>query len=90
MMKAKRQPYSAGITAGSSTTSAPIAPMAAPIQKLPFTTRSVKPRRRAGISSWMVALTAAYSPPMPAPVTSRKNANDAKSHDRPQAIVAIR
>jgi hypothetical protein len=51
MMKAKRQPYSAGITAGFSTTSAPIAPAAAPIQKLPFTTRSVKPRRRAGISS---------------------------------------
>ena len=88
-MKANRQPYSGSSTAGFSTTSAPIAPNAAPIQKLPFTTRSVKPRRRAGISSWIVAFTAAYSPPMPAPVSARKAANDQKSQDRPQAIVAI-
>ena len=86
MMKAARQPISAGMTAGSSTTSAPSAPSAAPIQKLPLTTRSVKPRRRAGISSWIVALTAAYSPPMPAPVSRRNSANDQKFHDRPQAM----
>jgi hypothetical protein len=89
-MKAKRQPYSAGMTAGFSTISAAIAPAAAPSQKLPFTTRSVKPRRRAGISSWMVAFTAAYSPPMPAPVSRRNSANDQKFHERPQANVASR
>ena len=76
--------------AGSSTTTAPAAPSAAPIQKLPFTTRSVKPRRRAGISSWMVAFTAAYSPPMPAPVSKRNSAKDQKFQDRPQAMVASR
>ena len=90
MTKAARQPISGGMMCGSSTTVAPSAPMAAPNQKLPLMTRSVKPRRLAGISSWMVALTAAYSPPMPAPVSMRKNANDQKFHDRPQAMVAIR
>ena len=50
----------------------PAAPMAAPIQKLPLMTRSVQPRTRAGISSWMVELIAVYSPPMPAPVRKRK------------------
>ena len=38
--------------------------------------------------SWMVAFTAAYSPPMPAPVISRNSAKEAKFHDRPQAMVA--
>ena len=90
MMKAARQPISGGMIAGSSTTYAPRAPRAAPSQKLPLMTRSVKPRRRAGINSWIVALTAAYSPPMPAPVSMRKAANDQKSHDRPQAMVATR
>ena len=78
MMKAARQPISGGMIAGSSTTSAPSAPSAAPSQKLPLTTRSVKPRRRAGINSWMVAFTAAYSPPMPAPVISRNSAKEAE------------
>ena len=51
---------------------------------------SVKPRRRAGISSWMVAFTAAYSPPIPAPVTKRNSANDQKLQASPEQIVATR
>ena len=53
-------------------------PSAAPTQKLPLMTRSVQPRTRAGISSWMVELIAAYSPPIPAPVTKRNRAKLAK------------
>ena len=76
--------------AGSITSTPPPAPRAAPIQKLPLITRSVKPRRRAGMSSWMVAFTAAYSPPMPAPVMARNSANDQKLQANPLAMVASR
>ena len=88
--KASRQPISGSITAGSSSTSEPSAPIAAPIQKLPLMTRSLQPRTRAGISSWMVELIAAYSPPMPAPVTKRKNAKLAISQEVAVAAVATR
>ena len=64
--------------------------MAAPIQKLPLMTRSHQPRTRAGISSWMVELIAAYSPPMPAPVINRNSAKLAISHDAAVAAVANR
>jgi hypothetical protein len=50
------------MTVGSSRTIAATAPIAAPIQKLPLITRSVHPRTRAGISSWIVELIAVYSP----------------------------
>ena len=80
-MKASRQPHSGGRMRGSSTSRDPAAPIAAPIQKLPLITRSVKPRLRAGISSWMAALTAAYSPPIPAPVRKRNSAKDQKLND---------
>ena len=90
MTKAARQPTEGGSTAGSSATTAPSAPSAAPIQKLPLMTRSVKPRLRAGMSSWIVAFTAEYSPPMPAPVISRKIAKDQKFHAKPEAMVATR
>ncbi len=70
---APRQPWSGSITAGSSSTMEPNAPSAAPIQNEPLMTRSVQPRTRAGTSSWMVELIAAYSPPMPAPVMKRKS-----------------
>ncbi len=79
--KASRQPTSGSITFGSSSTSEPSAPKAAPTQKLPLMTRSLQPRTRAGISSWMVELIAAYSPPMPAPVRKR---NSAKLDDIPR------
>jgi hypothetical protein len=38
----------------------------------------------------MVAFTAAYSPPMPAPVIRRNRAKERKFQERPQAMVAIR
>ena len=88
--KAARQPIEGGRKAGSSATTAPSAPSAAPIQKLPLITRSVKPRLRAGISSWIVAFTAEYSPPIPAPVMRRNSAKDQKFQAKPEAIVATR
>ena len=87
---AARQPISTGNRAGSSRTIDPAAPMAAPIQKLPLMTRSVQPRTRAGISSWMVELMAVYSPPMPAPVTKRQSAKVHKFHVNAVAAVAVR
>src|SRR5579875_2109167 len=63
-LKATRQPTSWGRIAGSSTTSEPRAPRAAPIQKLPLIARSVQPRQRAGMSSWIAELIAEYSPPI--------------------------
>ena len=87
---ATRQPMSTGNSAGSSKTIVPAAPMAAPTQKLPLMTRSVQPRTRAGISSWMVELMAAYSPPMPAPVTKRHSAKVHRFQVNAVAAVAVR
>jgi hypothetical protein len=78
------------MTVGSSRTIAATAPTAAPIQKLPLITRSVHPRTRAGISSWIVELIAVYSPPMPAPVASRNRAKLQKFQDSAVAAVATR
>ena len=86
--KAARQPMVGGMIRGSSTSSDPAAPSAAPIQKLPLIARSVQPRRRAGMSSSIAELIAAYSPPMPMPVAKRNSANDAKFHDAAVASVA--
>ena len=88
--KAKRQPRAGSMKAELSSTIEPPAPIAAPIQKLPLIRRSVQPRRRAGISSWIVELMAVYSPPMPAPVRKRNTTKLHASHDRPVAAVAIR
>ena len=90
MRNASRQPSSGSMTAGSSRTMEPAAPIAAPIQKLPLITRSVNPRTRAGVSSWMVELMAVYSPPIPAPVMKRKNAKLATSQEIAVAAVAVR
>src|SRR5215469_15106079 len=49
-------------------------PARAPSQKLPLMIRSIRPRKRAGISSSIAELTAEYSPPIPAPVKKRKAA----------------
>ncbi len=51
-------------------------------------TRSVQPRTRAGISSWMVELIAAYSPPMPAPVMKRNSRKLHRFHENAVAAVA--
>jgi hypothetical protein len=79
MPKATRHPMSGGRKPGCSRITAPTAPAPAPIQKLPLTIRSVRPRWRAGIHSWIAELIAAYSPPMPAPVRNRQRENSAKS-----------
>ena len=81
--KAMRQPMSAPNRSGSSSHTEPSAPAAAPIQKLPLIARSVRPRTRAGISSWIAELIAEYQPPMPAPVTKRKNRKLSKFHEKP-------
>ena len=73
-----------------SSTIEPPAPIAAPTQKLPLMSRSVQPRRRAGISSCIVELMAVYSPPIPAPVRKRNTTKLQASHDRPVAAVATR
>ena len=46
-------------------------PIAAPTQNEPLMIRSTRPRARAGISSSIAELIAAYSPPIPAPVRNR-------------------
>ena len=68
----------------------PAAPSAAPIQKLPLMTRSVQPRTRLGISSWIVELMAVYSPPMPAPVRKRKTTKLQRFQENAVAAVAVR
>ena len=52
--------------------------------------RSVHPRTRAGISSWIVELIAEYSPPIPAPVRKRNVAKLTISQDAAVAAVAVR
>ena len=87
--KASRQPMSMANQPGCRSTIDPAAPMAAPSQKLPLMTRSVQPRTRAGINSWIVELIAEYSPPMPAPVMKRKNMKLQMFHDNAVASVAV-
>ena len=70
-MKASRHPRSGAKIDVSSRISAPSAPPAAPSQYEPLMIRSTRPRTRAGISSSIAELIAAYSPPMPAPVKKR-------------------
>ena len=90
MPKASRQPTSAPNSVGSSRTTEPAAPSAAPIQKLPLMAKSVQPRMRAGIISWIAELIAVYSPPMPAPVRKRNTAKLQKSQAMAVAAVASR
>ena len=52
--------------------------------------RSTRPRTRAGISSSMAELMAAYSPPMPAPVKKRQTKNIAALEVNAVATVATR
>ena len=67
------------------------APTAAPSHQLPLIARLVRPRQRAGMSSSMAELIAAYSPPTPAaPVKKRKNMKLRRSHDNAVKTVAAR
>jgi hypothetical protein len=52
--------------------------------------RSRWPRKRAGISSWIVEFIAAYSPPIPAPVRKRNRKNVKPFQARPVSAVADR
>ena len=69
--KASRQPTSAAKSARVEQDQRGSPPTAAPTQSEPLMIRSTRPRARAGISSSIAELIAAYSPPMPAPVKKR-------------------
>jgi hypothetical protein len=62
--KASRQPRSIANRLVSSSTKDSAAPAAAPSQYEPLIARSTQPRARAGMSSSMAELMAAYSPPI--------------------------
>src|SRR5579875_745607 len=65
--------------------SAAAAPNADPSQNEPLIAKSTRPRTRAGISSSIAELIAAYSPPMPAPA---KNLAAKKYHGANENAVA--
>lgn len=81
MPKPSRQPKSGANSAGSSSSTVAPEPSAAPSQKLPLIISPTRPRWRAGISSSMAELIAAYSPPMPHPVMKRKTKKLQKSQE---------
>jgi signal transduction histidine kinase len=60
---------------------------AVPSQYEPLMIRSTRPRTRAGISSSIAELIAAYSPPMPAPVRNRNSRNHHGAND--SAVIAV-
>ena len=88
--KAMRQLMSGARSPGWSRTTLSPAPRAAPTQNVPLMARSTLPRTRAGMSSSMAELIAAYSPPMPKPVRNRQNANDVMLHVNAVSTVATR
>src|SRR3954464_8469446 len=65
-------------------------PRAAPPQKVELISRSTCPRMRAGMSSSTAELTAAYSPPIPAPVRARKSVKLKKFQEKAVSAVAVR
>ena len=66
------------------------APTAAPAQYEPFTASETVARTRAGTSSSIAELIAAYSPPMPAPVRNRMSRKNQASKEKAVATVAAR
>ena len=88
--KATRQPTSAAKMSSLSSTIESAAPNAVPSQNEPLMRRSTVPRTRAGISSSIAELIAAYSPPMPAPVKKRQIANMRNEVENAVATVATR
>ncbi len=52
--------------------------------------RSTRPRARAGISSSIAELIAAYSPPIPAPVKKRATRKNQGAKEKALATVATR
>ncbi len=90
MPKATRQPTSAAKIDSFSNRSESRPPATAPSQKEPLMIRSTLPRARAGISSSIAELIAAYSPPMPAPVKKRAIKNHSGVVENAVASVASR
>ena len=88
--KAIRQPTSAAKMSSLSSTIESAAPAAVPSQNEPLMSRSTVPRTRAGISSSIAELIAAYSPPMPAPVKKRQIAKTRNEPENAVATVATR
>ncbi len=68
---ASRQPIPGSTTDGSSSGMVSSEPKVAPTQNEPLMATSTRPRCALGISSSMAELIAAYSPPIPMPVTVR-------------------
>jgi hypothetical protein len=66
------------------------APKAVPSQNEPLIMRSTRPRTRAGISSSIAELMAAYSPPTPAPVKNRQMKNHIGFLEKAVSTVATR
>ena len=87
---ATRQPTSAAKIASFKNTSESRAPPAEPNQNEPLMIRSIRPRARAGISSSIAELIAAYSPPMPAPVKKRASRKNHGANEKAVATVATR
>ena len=69
--KASRQPSAGSTIEGSSNGMVSSEPRVAPTQNEPLIATSTRPRWALGISSSIAELIAAYSPPMPMPVTVR-------------------
>ena len=90
MPKASRQPSHAGKMLRSRKTSAGAEPLAEPNQYVPLMSRLTRPRTRAGISSSIAELIAAYSPPIPAPVSNRAPKNHQADNENAVATVAAR
>lgn len=90
MPKASRQPMSVANRAVFSRAMEANAPIAAPIQKLPLMIRSIRPRTRAGMSSSIAELIAAYSPPMPNPVKKRQTKKNQALQEKAVRAVAAR
>ncbi len=87
---ARRQPSAGGKMLVSRRNTVSTAPKAVPSQYEPLMARSTTPRRRAGISSSIAELMAAYSPPMPAPVKNRQMKKKTGVKAKAVATVATR
>ncbi len=88
--KAIRQPRSFAKKFSLSRNTDSAAPSAVPSQNEPLMMRSTRPRTRAGISSSIAELIAAYSPPTPAPVKKRQTKNHIGFIEKAVSTVATR
>src|SRR3954469_15148617 len=90
MRNARRQLKPGGIALVFRRKNDAIEPRAAPPQKVELISRSTCPRMRAGMSSSTAELTAAYSPPIPAPVRARNSVKLKKFQEKAVRAVAVR